>query len=204
MSNINLIYAASASKISPCDTAFPYREITMTSSESATQTLHSLNTRLLLLEAAQGARTTLARYMHLCDQPCGDRSFPQLADLFTDDAIWEGVGPLYEGKFGRHQGPAAITAFVGSYLAPSPHFKRNLHFLTSDQLNVTDDGTVAHGQWLMLQLSTYGTGSSEAITARLNVDFRPGPGGRWLIAHFRTERLECVPTNHAGNTGDVA
>lgn len=173
----------------------------MTSSESAAPSLEALTARLLRLEAAQAARTTLARYMHLCDQPCNDRSFPGLADLFTDDAVWEGVGPLYEGKFGRHQGPAAITAFVGSYLAPSTHFKRNLHFLTSDQLDVAADGSAAHGQWIMLQLSTYGEGGSEAITARLNVDFRPGPDGCWLIAHFRTERLECVPWNDPGAAG---
>lgn len=155
----------------------------------------SLEARLHRLEAAQAARITLARYMHLCDQPCSDRAFPQLADLFTEDAVWEGVGPLYAGKFGRHVGPAAIVEFVGSYLAPSPHFARNLHFLTSDQVTVAQDGATARGQWLMLQLSTYGAGGSEAITARLEIDFRPAADGRWLIAHFRTERLECVPWN---------
>lgn len=176
----------------------------MTFLESAAPTLQALHARLLGLEAVQSARTTLARYMHLCDQPCDDNAFPQLADLFTPDAVWEGLGPLYKGKFGRHQGPAAISAFVGSYLAPSPHFKRNLHFLSSDQLEVDNDGSVVRGHWLMLQLSTYGAGGSEAITARLSVDFRPGSDGRWLIAHFRTERLECVPWNDPSTTGEAA
>lgn len=174
----------------------------MTSPDS--NALHALGLRLQRLEAAQASRNTLARYMHLCDQPCSDRGFPQLADLFTEDAIWEGVGPLYAGKFGRHQGPAAIAAFVGSYLAPSLHFKRNLHFLTSEQLSVTEDCGSAHGQWLMLQLSTYGEGGAQAITARLDVDFRAAPDGRWLIAHFRTERLECVPWNDNGILGEAA
>jgi hypothetical protein len=167
----------------------------MTPPKPAADKVQSLEARLLRLEAAQAAQNTLARYMHLCDQPCVDPAFPQLPDLFTEDAIWEGVGPLYAGKFGRHVGPSAITAFVGSYLAPSTHFKRNLHFLTSHQVTVAADGTSARGQWLMLQLSTYGAGGSEAITARLEVDFRQGQDGRWLIAHFRTERLECVPWN---------
>lgn len=167
----------------------------MTSTPPTAHALQSLEARLHRLEGAQAARSTLARYMHLCDQPCADSAFPQLADLFTEDAIWEGVGPLYAGKFGRHVGPAAIVAFVGSYLAPSPHFERNLHFLTSGQVKVAEDGASARGQWLMLQLSTYGAGGSEAITARLDVEFRPAPDGRWLIAHFRTERLECVPWN---------
>lgn len=173
----------------------------MTLHDSALRSLHE---RLGRLEAAQGARSTLARYMHLCDQPCAERGFPQLPDLFTEDAVWEGVGSLYAGKFGQHRGPAAITAFVGSYLAPSPHFKRNLHFLTSEQLSVAGDGASARGQWLMLQLSTYGAGGSEAITARLDVEFRPGQDGRWLISHFRTERLECVPWNDAGTPGGAA
>lgn len=174
----------------------------MTSPETATQALQAMHARLMRLEAAQGIRNTLARYMHLCDQPCNDTGFPGLADLFTEDAVWEGVGPLYQGKFGRHQGRAAITAFVSSYLAPSPHFTRNLHFLTSSQADVAADGASAHGQWLMLQLSTYGIGGPEAITARLNIDFHPAPDGRWLIAHFRTERLECVPWN--ANDGGAA
>lgn len=152
-----------------------------------------LSERLHRLEAQQEVRNTLNRYMHLCDQPCADSDFPRLADLFTEDAVWEGVGVQYAEKFGRHQGRAAIAAFVGGYLAPSTHFKRNHHFVTSDQVYVDSDGCGAHGQWLMLQLSTYGDDTAQAITARLNVNFSPLPGGRWAIAHFRTERLECVP-----------
>ena len=173
----------------------------MTSNPPAAHATQLLEARLRRLEGAQAARIALARYMHLCDQPCADRAFPQLADLFTDDAVWEGIGPLYAGTFGRHEGPAAIVAFVGSYLAPSTHFERNLHFLTSDQVTVAEDGASARGQWLMLQLSTYGAGGAEAITARLDVDFRPAPDGRWLIAHFRTERLECVPWNASPKGG---
>ena len=158
-----------------------------------TTALQDLGARLSRVEAAQQVHNTLGRYMQLCDQPCADRSFPQLADLFTDDAVWEGTGKLYAGTFGRHQGRAAIAAFVGAYLAPSTHFERNLHFLTSAQVCIDAGGASARGQWLMLQLSTYGEGGAQAITARLNVDFAPAPDGRWLISHFRTERLEAVP-----------
>lgn len=161
-------------------------------------TLQSLALRLRQLEAERASRNTLARYMTLCDQPCNDRQFPQLADLFTADAVWEGVGQDYAQTFGRQQGRAAITAFLGGYLAPSTHFRRNLHFLTSDQVMVSDDGEQVHGQWIMLQISTYEDGRSEAISARLNIDFRVGEDGRWLMAHFRTQRLDCVPWDVAG------
>jgi ketosteroid isomerase-like protein len=176
----------------------------MTSTGPAGNDVLALIARLHRLEAAQAVRTTLARYMRLCDQPCADRAFPQLADLFTVDAVWEGVGKPYEASFGHHLGRDAIAAFVQRYLAPSPHFERNLHFLTTDQVSVADDGVTARGQWLMLQLSTYGQGGSEAITARLNVDFRQADDGRWLIAHFRTGRLECVPWNAAASAEKAA
>ena len=160
----------------------------MTTEES----MQALTKRLSRLEAAQATRQTMARYMALCDQPCEDNAFPQLADLFTHDAVWEGVQRT-AATFGRHCGREAITAFVRSYLAPSPHFKRNLHFTTSDQIHVAQDCGSARGQWLMLQLSAYGTGGAQAISARLDIDFSPAADGRWLISHFRTERLDCVP-----------
>lgn len=162
---------------------------------SNTQTTQALLARLQKLEAAGAARNALGRYVALCDQPCDDRAFPQLGDLFTEDAVWEGVGQHYAATFGRQSGRAAIVAFLGGYLAPSPHFERNLHFLTSEQIEVSDDGAWARGSWLMLQVSRYGhgRGGAEAITARLEIDFSPASDGRWLISHFRTRRLDCAP-----------
>lgn len=152
----------------------------------------ALAARLALLESERDVRNVLARYMTLCDQPCSDTSFPRLADLFTEDAIWEGVGALYTQTFGRQQGRAQIAAFLGRYLAPSTHFKTNVHFLTSDA--VCTDAHGASGQWVMLQASTYADGGSELIAARLNIDFRQHDG-RWMMSHFRTQRLFCAPWN---------
>lgn len=161
--------------------------------------VQALAARLLRLEADQAVRNVLARYMQLCDQPCDDTAFPRLADLFTEDALWEGVGRNTAATFGSHRGRAAIAAFLQGYLAPSTHFLRNLHFLTSAHIVVDEHATAARGQWLMLQVSTYGDGSGrpEAISARLDVDFRPAADGRWLISRFRTERLERAPWNTA-------
>ncbi|MES2259372.1 MAG: nuclear transport factor 2 family protein [Pseudomonadota bacterium] len=174
----------------------------MTPTETSERTMQALASRLRHLEAAAAARNTLARYMALCDQPCGDTGFPQLGDLFTEDAIWEGVGRRYAATFGRQAGRAAIVTFLNGYLAPSPHFLRNLHFLTSDQVDVAADGARVRGRWLMLQVSTYGSGTAEAISARLDIDFIQAADGRWLIAHFRTERLDCAPWPVAA--GEVA
>jgi hypothetical protein len=155
--------------------------------------LISLNNRIAALEADRAIRNVLSRYMTLCDQPCTDTATPQLGDLFTADAVWEGIGELYTKTFGQQQGRDQIVAFLNAYLAPNPHFKKNIHYLTSDHIVV--DGSTAHGQWIMLQISTYENDTSEAIGARLNIDFSQNAEGLWQMAHFRTQRLFSAPWN---------
>lgn len=157
------------------------------------QAFASLEARLGSLEADRAVRNVLARYMKLCDQPCHDSDFPQLGDLFTEDAIWEGVGALYTKTFGRQEGRAAIVAFLHKYLAPySTHFKMNAHFLTADA--VTVEGDCAHGEWVMLQASIYEDDTSELVSARLTIDFKKADDA-WQMSHFRTQRLFNAPWN---------
>ena len=142
--------------------------------------------RLATLEGESQVRRLMARYMDLCDVPRALTQVRELAELFSEDAIWEGVGSQTAQTFGQHQGREAIAAFVGGYLPPSEHFRLNLHYLTSESIVV--DGSTARGQWIMQQISTYADGRSELFGTRLNIDFRCGDGV-WLIAHFRTQRL---------------
>ena len=142
--------------------------------------------RLATLEGESAVRRLMARYMDLCDVPRAAIHLSQLAQLFTEDAIWEGLGTQTAQTFGQHQGREAVAAFVGGYLPPSDHFKLNLHYLTSESIQV--DGSTAQGQWIMQQISTYADGRSELFGTRLNIDFRC-VDGTWLIAHFRTQRL---------------
>jgi hypothetical protein len=152
----------------------------------------ALAARLHAVEAERTIRNVLARYMTLCDQPCHDQAFPQLGDLFTANAIWEGVGALYTQSFGKQSGRAQIVAFLSTYLAPSTHFSMNVHFLSSDDVKVAVGGDRAYGQWVMLQASTYENGSSELVSARLTIDFILHDG-IWQISHFRTQRLFNMP-----------
>jgi len=164
--------------------------------EQLTSRFALLEQRLAAVEDERAVRNVLARYMKLCDQPCHDHDFPQLGALFAEDAVWEGVGALYTETFGKQNGRAAIVAFLGNYLAPlSAHFKMNAHFLTSDSLAVDRDR--AHGQWVMLQASTYEDERSELIGARLTIDFNKTAqqDQAWQITHFRTQRLFCAPSN---------
>lgn len=142
--------------------------------------------RLETLEGESQVRRLMARYMDLCDVPRAAMNVRELAGLFTVDAVWEGIGTATAQTFGQHRGRDAVAAFVGSYLPPSEHFALNLHYLTSESIQV--DGSTAKGQWIMQQISTYADQHSELFGTRLNIDFRR-VDGTWLIAHFRTQRL---------------
>jgi hypothetical protein len=155
-------------------------------------TLAILTERLAALEAESAVRRTMARYMALCDVPSGALEGETLAALFAADAIWEGIGPQYASKFGRLTGHTEILAMLTRYLPPSPHFSVNVHFLTSETIEVR--GATAKGRWIMLQASGYVDTQAELISARLEVDFADAGNGRdWLITHFRTERLFDAP-----------
>jgi hypothetical protein len=79
---------------------------------------------------------------------------------------------------------------LGRYLPPDPHFSANLHFLTSESIEIGAGNASARGRWIMLQASRYADGSAELIAARLTIDFAPASDGTaWLIRHFRTERV---------------
>ncbi len=158
----------------------------------ASSTLEALQARIVALEAEHAVRKTIARYMALCDVPSGTLDGETLAALFTQDAIWEGIGPQYTQKFGHLRGHEAILAMLQRYLPPVPHFATNVHFLTSETIEV--DGVRAKGRWIMLQASGFVDARAEVIAARLEIDFVPAQDGRnWLIQHFRTERLFDAP-----------
>ncbi|BDC38186.1 SnoaL-like domain-containing protein [Paraburkholderia steynii] len=158
----------------------------------ASSALEALQARIVALEAENAVRKTIARYMALCDVPSGTLDGETLAALFTQDAIWEGIGPQYTQKFGHLRGHEAILAMLQRYLPPVPHFATNVHFLTSETIEV--DGARAKGRWIMLQASGYVDARAELIAARLEIDFVPAQDGRnWLIQHFRTERLFDAP-----------
>ncbi|UXU90188.1 nuclear transport factor 2 family protein [Burkholderia sp. S-53] len=152
--------------------------------------IDALAQRVAALDAERAVRATITRYMALCDVPEDAGDGPPLAGLFTADAVWEGIGPQYARKFGRVEGTAAIVAMLNRYLPPDPHFSANLHFLTSESIEVDAANTNARGRWIMLQASCYAGGTAELIAARLTVDFAPAAdGSTWLIRHFRTERV---------------
>lgn len=166
----------------------------MSDDATASASIAALTDRLAVLEAERAVRRAMTRYMALCDVPSGALDGETLAALFAEDAVWQGIGPQYAHKFGKLTGHAEILAMLTRYLPPSPHFAVNVHFLTSETIDVDMRATHAKGRWIMLQASGYVDAKAELISARLEVDFAPAANGRdWLITHFRTERLFDAP-----------
>jgi hypothetical protein len=155
-------------------------------------TLLQLTVRLDALESQAAIRAVMTRYMHLCDALGATTPMQELGELFTVDAVWQGTGSRYGGAFGEHRGREAIVAMLEAYRTP-PHFKLNAHFLTSETIIV--DADTARANWMMLQTSTYASGTSDLRSARLTVDFTRAEG-RWRIRCFATSNLFSRPINY--------
>ena len=157
------------------------------------------------LQAAQAVSACLHQYMQLCDELDEGFDLAPLLALFTEDAVWEGKGKRYAGTFGRCEGKAAVAAKFAKYTRPPAHFALNVHFLTSEWIEVDSAGgsdrsdlsdrfDSARGRWVLLQTATFADGRSQLSSALLEVHFRRQQE-RWLIAHFCTTSRFNRPVN---------
>lgn len=146
--------------------------------------LEQLRQRVRALEAAREVSACLHQYMQLCDYLDEGGDLDPLMALFTKDAIWEGKGKRYAATFGRREGREAIRDMFEKYTLPPAHFALNVHFLSSEKVDVHSE-TEAEGIWVLLQTATFADGRSQLSSALLNVHFRQEEG-RWKIAHFCT------------------
>lgn len=159
----------------------------------------TLVARIETLEAEADIRRIQARYMFLCDTPCPEPGVADdaerielILDLYTDDAVWEGVGEYYDGQFGRAEGKQAIREHFQRFWGEKrdPALLLNAHYLTSEQIHV--DGEDAEGQWIHLQPWLFGDGTALLRSSRLNNGFRR-TDGRWRITRTRTENVFIAP-----------
>lgn len=161
--------------------------------------LVTLEQRIQVLEAEADIRRIQARYMFLCDTPCPEAGVKDdaaridlIMDLYTEDAIWEGVGEYYDNQFGRCVGKTAICkhfqGFWGKERDPALVF--NAHYLTSEQIHV--HGDEADGQWIHCQPWVFSDGTSLLRSSRLNNLFRK-VDGVWKIFRTRTENVFVAP-----------
>ena len=163
-------------------------------------TVAALAHRVAVLEAEAEIRRIQARYMFLCDTPIpefglseGKARIDAIMALYTEDAVWEGVGEYYEGQFGRAEGAAAIRKHFEGFWSPDrkPALLLNCHYLTSEQIHV--DGDSADGQWVHMQPWLFDDGTALLRSSRLNNAFRREPDGQWKITRTRTENVFVAP-----------
>lgn len=163
------------------------------------ETFRDLAARVERLEAESDIRRLQTRYMFLCDTPCPEFGLNDdtarvdaIMDLYTETAVWEGVGEYYDGQFGRCDGKAAIRAHFEKFWSPErqPALLLNVHYLTSEQIHV--DGDRAEGQWVHCQPWIFDDGSALLRSSRLNNAF-VRENGSWLISRTRTENVFIAP-----------
>ena len=167
--------------------------------EDLSARLDALQNEVHVLRAEADIRRLQTRYMFLCDTPCPEAGVDddaerinRILDLYTEDAIWEGVGAYYDNQFGRSVGKAAIRkhfeAFWGTKRDPA--LLLNVHYLTSEQIYVRGDE--AEGQWVHGQPWIFSDGSSLLRSSRLNNAFRK-VNGVWKVSRTRTENVFVAP-----------
>jgi ketosteroid isomerase-like protein len=171
----------------------------MTAPPATEPTLADLARRIDVLESEADIRRLQARYMFLCDTPIPEFGVTDDADridlimeLYTDDAVWEGVGEYYDGQFGRAEGAAAIRRHFEGFWGQKqdPALELNAHYLTSEQIHVHGDD--ATGQWIHMQPWRFTDGTSLLRSSRLNNAFRR-VDGTWRITRTRTENVFVAP-----------
>jgi ketosteroid isomerase-like protein len=166
---------------------------------STDATIAGLVKRIEALEAEAEIRRLQTRYMFLCDTPIPEfgvrddkHRIDLIMELYTEDAIWEGVGEYYDNQFGRAEGAAAIRAHFEKFWGQKqdPALLLNAHYLTSEQIHV--DGDQATGQWIHMQPWLFSDGKSLLRSSRLNNAFRKVDGS-WKISRTRTENVFVAP-----------
>lgn len=172
-----------------------------------TDEIADLKRRLHVLEAEADIRRLMARYMWLCDTPLpehpGDlgpsERIELILELYSKDAVWEGVGPFYDDQFGYSKGTAQLREhFEGFFLSKegeqnaTSDLLLNAHYLTTEQIHVHEDGVTADGQWIHMQPWLFGDGSALLRSSRLNNAFTI-EDGVWKMSRYRTENVFVAP-----------
>jgi len=146
----------------------------------------ALTARLAQLEAKEAIAAVMAEYAFKVDHHL---PADEIAELFTEDAVWEARGNLAE--FGVTRGRSAIRDLFAS-LPESLSF--TAHYLTNPHITVNADATAGRGRWHTFELSTTTTGEGEQIcmVAWYDNDFVKVDDA-WKISHIRFEDIAVFP-----------
>jgi ketosteroid isomerase-like protein len=163
------------------------------------QTVAKLSAQVERLTAEADIRKIQARYMFLCDTPCPEAGadddaerINRIVDLYTEDAVWEGVGSYYDNQFGRSVGRDAIRKHFQAFWGQKrdPALLLNVHYLTTEHITV--EGNEATGHWVHMQPWIFSDGKSLLRSSRLWNRFRK-VNDEWKISRTRTENVFVAP-----------
>ena len=103
----------------------------------------SIEERIAKLEAIDDIRALKMKYARWCDV-----DYPQtgIADLFIEDAVWDGGE-----TFGRFEGGRAIRDF---FLDTASRVEWTMHYIGSGAVEVAQDLASATGSWYLWQSLT--------------------------------------------------
>ena len=138
--------------------------------------------RIHTLESIEAIKKLKARYCALCDNQYDADS---LAELFTEDAVWDG------GGFGRHEGREAIRKFFQSAPEIFPFAIHNVMnpIIEIDGVNVD----TATGQWYIFQACTLAKSNQAAwLAGRYNEKYEK-QGGEWKFKHLTASAFFFTP-----------
>jgi hypothetical protein len=142
--------------------------------------LAALLTRVDVIESQDAIRKVKAAYMQGLD----DRLRGAVADLFWEDAVWEGLPERTpEGQTPQNPGSSTVgrAAIAESFVAAAGWMSFTAHFLTNEEITV--DGDRAVGRWKLLQACT--TGETAFWQAGVYTDDFERRDGVWRFAHLR-------------------
>ncbi len=132
----------------------------------------TIEARIQRLEAAEEIRRLKAHYCDLCDE---GYDADALADLFTEDAVWDG------GRLGCFEGRDAIRGFFARMPGV---LSFAIHHVTNPVVTVSADGVSAEGRWYLLQAATLVPGNRAVwIAGRYEDRFR------WVGREWRFQRI---------------
>ena len=124
-----------------------------------------------VLEDIEAIKQLKYRYADACDR---GYDADTLADLFTEDAIWDG------GLFGRYEGREAIREFFARCLHRHP-LRHALH----DEPDHQRRRRRGHGEWYLFQTCTFAEGNTPIWGAARYEEEYERVDGAWKFRHLK-------------------
>jgi ketosteroid isomerase-like protein len=141
--------------------------------------LRDLERRISALEDIEAIKQLKYRYADACDR---GYDADTLADLFTEDAIWDG------GVFGRYDGQEAIRQYFQDI---SSDIVFAMHYMMNPIIEV--DGDAARGAWYLFQTCTFAEGNTPILGAAKYAERYQRVHGTWKFRHLQLISIFWTP-----------